>query len=282
MKRLLLTGLLVLVCVASASAAMIVRHFQAPRHDRYYIGMDKAFIGDPYDFSGVGGTGSAWATLVSDCFFLSATHAHPGIGSSVIFFEGNDLFGTSHTYTVAGGQQIGNTDLWVGWFGSAVDSNLARYPVLDLPLASDYFGLTQWNYGVNHRVGLNVTEGAGLFTVGPSTGFSFVADYDNNDTPSVGGDATFLQSGDSGAPTFNIVNGQLALIGIHWAISDIFPGTNEGELFIDSAVPAYISAINGVLAGKGQQLILAVPEPGMTVLLVISACGLGLVRRRRA
>jgi hypothetical protein len=202
------------------------------------------------------------------------------IGANVTFFEGDDLFGTSHTYTVVGGQQIGGTDLWVGWFAAAVDPDLARYPILDLPFSTDYFGLTQWNYGDSHRVGLNVTEDFDSITVGPSTGFVFVADYDNSDSPSVGGDETFLQGGDSGAPTFNIVDGKLALIGIHWAISDDFPGTDEGETFVDSAVPAYISAINDVLDDKGQQLTV-VPEPTSAALLLCGAIALAGVRRRR-
>jgi hypothetical protein len=279
MKRSLFVALFAFAFVAAAPATMVIRAFDAPRHERFYIGMDKAFIGDPYDFSGVGGNGSAWATLISDCYFISATHAHPSVGANVTFFETDDLFGASHTYTVMGGQQIGGTDLWVGWFAAAVDPDLARYPVLDLPFSTDYFGLTQWNYGVNHRVGLNVTEDFDAITVGPSTGSVFVADYDNSDTPSVGGDETFLQSGDSGAPTFNIIDGKLALIGIHWAISDDFPGTDEGELFIDSAVPAYISEINDVLDDKGQQLTL-VPEPASAALLLAGACCLALRRRR--
>ena len=280
MKTSLLAVCLLFPLVSSAPATMVVRSFQSLRHERFYTGMDKAFVGDPYDFSGVGqeSTGS-WATLISDCYFISATHLHPGPSSTVTFWETNSLAGTSHTYTVAGGQQIGGTDLWIGWFASAVDADLARYPILDLPNAADYFGLTQFNYGLTHRVGLNVTEGISLETVGPSTGLTFYADYDNSDSPSVGGDETFLQSGDSGAPTFNVVNGQLALIGIHWAITDNNPGTDEGELFIDSAVPAYIDDINDVLDDKGQTLTL-IPEPTSAALMLLGAAAMSGSRRR--
>ena len=278
MKKSLLTLCLLLPFAVSAPATMVVRSFQALRHERFYVGGDKAFVGDPYDFSGVGNSGGAWATLISDCYFISATHLHPGISANITFWETNDFSGASHSYTVVGGQQIGNTDLWVGWFGSAVDASLERYPILDAPLASDFFGLTQFNYGVNHRVGRNVTEDFGSITVGPSTGFVFAADYDNNDSPSVGGDETFLQGGDSGAPTFNVVDGRLALIGIHWAISDDFPGTDEGEQFVDSAVPAYITEVNAVLDDKGQALTV-IPEPAGAALLM---CGAGaLIGRRR-
>lgn len=281
MKRLLRACWLFFVFLASAPATMVIRDYEAPRHDRFYAGTDKAFIGDPYDWSGVGraSTGT-WATLVSDSYFISANHFHPTVGSNVTFWETNSLTDPSHTYAVTGGQQIGGTDLWVGWFGTAVSANIERYPVLDLTDPAAYLGLVQYNYGDNHRVGLNVTEDFGLVTVDSSTGLVWAADYDNHDTPTVGGDETFLQGGDSGAPTFNVAGGQLALIGIHWAISDEYTGTNEGELFIDSAVPAYISEINGVLANQGQELMV-IPEPSPEWLLcALLAVGAATTRRR--
>lgn len=279
MKKHLSASCLLLTLAASAHATMVIRNFQSQLHERFYAGNDKAFIGDPYDFSGVG-SGSGWATLISDCFFISATHSHPAIGSSVIFWETNSLSDPTHTYTVAGGQQIGNTDLWVGWFASAVDASIARYPVLDLPAAEDYYTFPQFNYGVNNRVGRNVSDDFGLLTAGPSTGLVFESDYDSSDTPSVGGDETFLQGGDSGAPSFGVAGGGLALVGIHWAISDEFPGTDEGEVFVDSAVPAYIDEINAVLDDKGQSLAL-VPEPSSALLVFGSGAVLLGVRRRR-
>lgn len=280
MKKHLSASCLLLALAASAHATMAVRNFQSQLHERFYSGNDKAFIGDPYDFSGVGSGGGQWATLISDCFFISATHFHPAISSSVTFWETNSLSDPSHTYTVAGGQQIGNTDLWVGWFAAAVDASIARYPVLDLPSAANYYTFPQFNYGVASRVGRNVSDDFGLLTVGPSTGLVFVSDYDNSDTPSVGGDETFLHTGDSGAPSFGVANGGLALMGIHWATSDDFPGTDEGEIFVDSAVPAYIDEIDGVLDDKGQSLAL-VPEPSSAMLIFGSCAGWLGARRRR-
>jgi hypothetical protein len=265
----------------SAPATMIVRSFQALRHERFYSGNDKAFIGDPYDFSGVGqGTSGQWATLISDCFFISATHSHPGIGTNVTFWETNSLSGPSHTYSVMGGQQILGTDLWVGFFAAAVDASLARYPILDLPSASDYLGLTAFNYGVNHRVGLNILEDVQFVGPGFPNEIGFIYDYDNSDTPSLGGDETFLQGGDSGGPSFSVVSGLLALTGIHSGITDNVPGTNEGELFVDGAVPAYIDEINDVLDDKGQSLTL-IPEPATGALLLFGSL-LAASRRGRA
>jgi hypothetical protein len=265
-------GWCILLLFSVSAPAISLRDFEALRHERYYFGTDKAFIGDPFDFSGVGTNGEMWATLISDFFFISATHYYPGTNSEVVFHEGNSLDGASHSYTVAGGQPIGSTDLWIGWFDTAVDASIARYPVLDLPMESDYIGLTAFNYGLGNRVGLNVLEDVQFVSPGFPNSVVFLYDYDGDDTPSVDGDETFLEGGDSGAPTFSVWSGKLALTGIHAGID--FP------VFADSAVPAYIDEINTVLAGKGQQLRL-VPEPSQALLLAGGLSILAVTTPRR-
>ena len=43
------------------------------RNDRFYAGADKAFIGQPYDWSGVGlSSNGSWATMISPTYFVSA------------------------------------------------------------------------------------------------------------------------------------------------------------------------------------------------------------------
>ena len=281
MKQSLLTLGFITAFALAASGNTVIRNYQPMRHDRFYTGNDKAFVGDPYDFSGVGFTGTYWATLISDCYFISATHHHAALNDSVTFWETNNQSGPSHTYSVLGGQQIGGTDLWVGWLNTAVDSSIARYSVLDLPTYPDYSGLTLYNYGLTHRVGRNVLDDYGFLTVAPSTGFVMGYDYDNNDTPSVGGDETFLQGGDSGAPSFTVFDGKLTALGIHWAITDAFPGTDEGESSYDTFVPTYIGALNGVLADKGQS-VSVVPEPSAALFVLLGATGLACRHRRRS
>lgn len=282
MKQKLLTLGFIAALSLVASGDMVVRSYQPLRHDRFYTGMDKAFVGNPYDFSGVGFTGTHWATLISDSYFISATHFHAAINASVTFWEANDQSGPSHTYTVAGGQQIGGTDLWVGRLNTAaVHPSIARYSVLDLPTAAEYLGLTLYNYGLTHRVGRNVSDAlVPSVTVGPSTGDTMWYDYNNIDTPSVGGDETFVQVGDSGAPSFTVFDGKITALGIHWAITDSFPGTNEGEYSIDTFVPSYITALNAVLNPQGQS-VSVVPEPSAALFIFIGATGLALRHRRR-
>ena len=109
---------LVLSLPGVARADMLIRAHEAQRHDRFYAGADKAFLGQAFDWSGVGKAGGRWVTMVSPSYFLSAAHYAPSAGSVVTFYEGNDG-STPHTYTVAaGGQQITvngvKTDLWLG------------------------------------------------------------------------------------------------------------------------------------------------------------------------
>jgi len=247
LPSLLIAAMLLLA--TSVHGEMIVRNYSPARHDRFYSGSDKGFVGARYDFSGVGhGNRGHWATLVSDNCFLSAYHRHPVPGEQVKFWSSNVLAGPSFTYTVTGGQRVGRTDIWAGWFEKPVDPSISRYPVLVLRAVKSYISLSLLNYGMNHRVGRNVLDSLVWFKYGGSTGLSVLYDYDNNDDPSVGGDETWLMGGDSGAPSFAVFNSELTLIGIHWAI------TNKTASSIDTFIPAYFNEINKLLAPKGQKL----------------------------
>ncbi|MGB0744074.1 MAG: hypothetical protein ACPGSB_06070 [Opitutales bacterium] len=264
----------------SVQAAMVIRDYDPARHDRFYSGVDKAFIADDYDLSGVGRSGEHWATMISDSYFLSANHYHPGVGSSVTFWESNNFAGPNHSYTVASGQRVGSTDLWVGRLAATAAASIARYAIPVFPSEISYLGQTLYNYGKDHRVGRNVSDGIVTISTGGSTGRTLVYDYDNNDVPSVGGDETFLQGGDSGSSTFIARDSELFLTGIHWAITNEFPGF-EGEFSVDSFVPRYINDINALLANGGESLSLhLIPEPSAILPAALFITAL-MCRRRR-
>jgi hypothetical protein len=246
----ILTALLLLMPSASRGE-MIVRDYYPARHYRFYDGIGKDFVGNAYNFSGVGFSSSGrWGTLLTDNAFLSANHRHPLVGEKLTFWPSNELTGKSYAYTVTGGARIGTTDLWVGWFDKTVivDQSIERYPVLLMPFLKRYLGLELYNYGMRHRVGRNVLDVIAPYSYGGSTGITAGYDYDNNDTPSVGGDETYLQVGDSGAPSFAVVHSRLTLIGIHWSI------TRNPDSSIDTFVPEYFDEINKILATRGQTL----------------------------
>ncbi len=112
--------------------------------------------------------------------------------------------------------------------------------------------------------------------LGASTGDVYIYDYDSP-TGGVGDAEAKVQGGDSGAPTFMIVNGRPVLLGFHWfAFTGEFSDTTAGGSG-DTATARYITALNQAMVG--QQLITVVPEPGSLALVVLPM--LGLWGRRR-
>ena len=280
MKSLLTSLIIALIALSPAvgCGTMTIRTYSAPRHNRFYTGSDKNFIGAAYNFSGVGQFSSGhWATLLSDNYFITAAHYGPAINEQVTFYATNSRSGNSFTYTVASLTRIKTssgelTDIMIGRLNTAVDSSITRYPILELPNQSDYLGKIIYNYGVQDIVGRNVIDRINDSSDGSSFNKVLWYDYDGNDTPSVGGDETVLQYYDSGAPSFIATSSGLALVGIHW-LSD------RATISGDSFIPAYVSNIDAVLKANGQALMV-VPEPSAQCYALIISCVLWLMRRR--
>ena len=80
-------------------------------------------------------------------------------------------------------------------------------------------------------------------------------------TGSIGQDETYLQPGDSGGPSFAVVNGQLALLGEHYDISGYGNPNSDGSSWSgDGFLPYYVSTIDSMLPAN-QQIAVVVPEP---------------------
>lgn len=267
----------VVAVLATARADMTVRAYDAARHDRYYSGADKAFLGNGLDWSGVGRTaGGRWGTMISPSYFLTAYHYQP---SGTLTFYETDSTALSHDYSIASLSRIGTTDLCLGRLATPLDpaDNIAYYPILTAATLGEFLGRILYNVGQPFRVGSNEIDDFQFVSAGGSTTLSMLYDYDNNDIPGVGGDETLLAEGDSGGPSFVTVDGQLGLGGIHWFIYDDGAGHILGSG--DSFVPAYASVIATAMSGESPTLML-VPEPG-TWLLCLGGTGLLLRRRRR-
>ena len=239
-------------------------------------------IGTPYDWSGVGRTsGGQWATMVSANYFISATHAAPAIGQTITFYGNNNLAGPQQVVTITGGQQILGTDLWLGT-GIGTATNFATYSIA---APGDLTGSTVFMVGVGGsgmRLGRNTVEGylSGFShpKLGASVTDTVIYDYDEP-VGGVGPDEAKVESGDSGAPTFVIVNNKPVLLGIHWFQYSGGDFTNASSGSGDSLVPQYVSAIN-LSMGVQQLVITAVPEPGSLALLGLP-CVVCLYRRLR-
>jgi hypothetical protein len=290
-------GLVTLVCGHVALADMYLQgvggdHSMAATNDRFYTGADKAFIGTGLDFSGVGGN-SPWATMISPQYFITAYH-YPSNGfSSLTFYEGNTTSSGAHTYAVDSSFHFATSyngspsDVYLGRLAAPIPAadHIAYYPVLTLPSYSDYAGLTIYTYGVPNCVGKNVITSVGPYA---EAGENEIGMFYNYDVPGVGASESYLMGGDSGGPSFAVVNGKLALLGEHfsnWGTSglpgapgNVWPTAGDGSWWsVDGFLPAYIDQLD---ANMGGQSITTIPEPATLSLLLLGA--IGLVRTRRA
>jgi hypothetical protein len=271
----------------TALAAMYISGNDPPNPERYYRYEPRTdptlFVGYGLDFSGVS-NGGPWATMISPQYFITARHAPATSSSTLTFHEGNDLSSGVHQYNVdqsfsfvplyVNGQPA---DVCMGRLAAPIPAtdHIAYYPVLGLPNLSDYVGMTIYNYGAPNYVGRNVISKiepyAEIGEDGPGMFFNY-------DVPGVGPDETYLIVGDSGAPSFAVVDGKLALLGEHFSTSgtngslpggDDFgpPKSGDGSWWsVDGFIPAYIDQLNSHLPAD-QQVTVVVPEPGALVLL---------------
>jgi hypothetical protein len=241
-------SVLAIACIAAfqstqVALALDVYGYAPERHDRFYQSVNpgdpaKAFIGDTpqapstLDFSGVGrhvdsGQYTEWAVMISDTYYLTCGHAGPPTNSTVEFFQGNDLSGTSWSGTVAkevvfatgDAAELTPHDLVIGQLTQTPPSWVRRYPLLSRQEATNYLsyinpdiyvvGHTEAQTGntvYNMRVGQNDID-----QLNP---LSFGWTYNTNGS-GLGADEAQTVGGDSGGPSFALIGKNLALAGIH-------------------------------------------------------------------
>ena len=231
--------------------AIDIQGHTATENDRF--ANDPAFIGRAYDWTGVGrattgisGKGGHWATMISSNVFLSANHYHPGTRTSLYFYPDDNAGSSPVVRTIAGGQRVGTSDLWVGTIDQALPNTINYYnwanQVLNTSLSASSIiadenaltaGITATatGYGSDPRtsmaVGRNIidefilslnvdgTTAPALRTLNDLSGDSNQVTYESQ-----------LASGDSGGPLFIEVGGELQLVGINWAIGQVDINTN--------------------------------------------------------
>ena len=270
MKKICL-AMLVFAAVAVCRADLLLNTLEPNRQDRFYVGPDKNFLGQPFDWSGVGQTNSGtWATMISPSYFLSAAHYHPATGEVLTFYQGNDPAGPSHQYTVSSWSYQSNydgvpSDLWLGKLETPIPASdhINYYPVPLLTNLNDYVGQMIYVNGKPNRVGRDIIDRivAAQEPDPPATPTKNTVsmEFDYNTTSGLGADECYLISGDSGGPSFIDVNGQLALAGIHY-----YNGGTPGSGYInpisgDSFVPFYLDQIMANLAGESVTTTLLQP-----------------------
>lgn len=290
-KSTLLT--LIFTFTQSAYGVLALQSYEADKHARF--NNHASFIGIAQDWSGVArASNGRWVTMISSTYFVSAHHAAPGTGNSVVFHEDNDASGTTISRTVSSVTRIGTTDIVIGRLNSAPGPTIAIYDIAANTTnqanfsSSAYSSQTAFIVGLDSsgsgttqfRVGRNVLDGfADDIEVAPSINDAIIFD-DNRGTPeSLGADEAYLQGGDSGAPVFVTSGTDLVLTGVNW-----FNGFYDEEpsqlLSGASFLPNYISEIETIVNAGGESLTLvSVPEPSTMTLLALS--GALLLHRRR-
>jgi hypothetical protein len=211
-------------------------------NDRFYTGAGADFIGQGYDWSGVGENQCGqWATMISPSYFISANHYHPGPGDTLTFHLDNDPNGPTYTTGIASGILIpGTVDLYLGKLTSPIPASedIATYPIWVLPNLSAYANQNMFVYGTPNKVGQNVISYASASQVY----YTFSA------TGGDGPNEAYLMSGDSGAPSFGYSNGQLAVLGVHWTNSGSTP--YDGATCSDTNVSNYVAALQANMVGE--------------------------------
>ena len=281
----------------TATAALSIDNFTAATNDRFANAA--AFVAAADDLSGIGRDASGrWATLIGANIFLSATHHHPTVGATITFFPGNDPAAPPVARTVAGGQQLSGSDLWIGHFETAVPPSIAWYPFADVPIetvqdfydnyANDYAYMagispTATGYGASNltdmAVGQNRLEGFLWDVTAGSTG-DVLALVQNEPGDVVYGYTyetceALLQSGDSGSPLLLPTTGGLQMAGTAWAISNV-----EIAAGVLRPLSIYTYTGNYATAIDGYRDVYLVPEPSTAgVLLCLQL--LALLSRRR-
>lgn len=259
--RLLGAAVWAFVFPLSGLAALYIQDYDPLRHERFCDSDGAAFIGEGYDFSGVGRTStSRWVTMISPTYFVSAGHYFPQPGTTVTFYEGNEKSEEfAHRYVVD------DFTMTMYWNGETSDLKVGKlvvpegqseailpqdgitsYPVVS-PDDFAYFGAELFVYGRTDRVGTNnVSKICPLDNCNSANRciteimeFLFTPDVENGQ----GADEAYVMSGDSGGPSFVVIDGELALAGIHYYNygSTPIPGYASG----DSFVPAYLDQLTG-------------------------------------
>lgn len=290
------TLLLVFALIAPSmpcGAATSISNFTAAANDRF--ANLSSFFASGSDFSGVGRSADGrWVTMISSNVFISATHYHPADGSSVTFHPGNST-ASPVTRVISGSQQIGTTDLWVGFLDSSVGptikvynrvtgpyatSGLAGAPVVMSGLSPTTTGYGASNF-TNQTVGTNQVEffqanqvvdgetGDAIFTIenqGPGRDFGYT------NTPY----EAQLAIGDSGAPLFQQSGTNFILAGINWATGVVDIDTTTAIANRNVSVYSYVGTSNAIIDSYVASH--PVPEPSALYSLLL---GIGLVLRRK-
>ena len=125
--------------------------------------------------------------------------------------------------------------MYLGWLTQAIPSSRTSNIIRSshCPTTAAYVGTQIYNYGSSNLVGTNVISSIQTYSEIGETMSGMFFNYDLSSA-----DSTYLIGGDSGGPSFAVVNGQLALLGEHFSTW----GTCGNRMPPAAAIPKALAA----------------------------------------
>ncbi len=251
---------LLLIALTLPAQGLFVRGYNATDHDRFTNFpanpvMNPGFIYDASKFTGVGyitsgGDGRQY-TLVTPRHVVCTTHNKPNPGQQLRFVDANGTVITRAfvTVTVISHPSTGTSDLTLCTLDAPLPSTVGTFPYLNLPNEAAYIGeeITVHGFfakgGRGSIAGFDDVEGGGFFDE------SRLFRFDYNTVFGGANDCHFVE-GDSGSPSFAMVGGRPALVGVHTTMVTVGPIISNYDTF----VPHYIAQINAQLQPAGYRM----------------------------
>jgi hypothetical protein len=242
---------------------MQIRNDVPARHDRFTGALatpawnDNAWF-DSRKFSGVG-----WArddvpynrqfALVSPLHIVCANHYKPNLGTVMRFLnsDGVTVDRSVSTVTPIKNDLNQDSDLALATLSSPLlaSDKVAPFPYLNLAGETAYLGTPLTVFGWQTKAAKGVISEfrdlvATIVNKTRVAGFDYVILTGDPDD-------CYLEIGDSGSPSFAMVGGYPALVGIHLNVEeDSIKRTSE-----DTFIPHYISQLNAAMAADGYHMI---------------------------
>lgn len=246
--------------LALPAQGLFVRGYNATDHDRF-TGfkanpvMNPGFIYDASKYTGVGyitsgGDGRQY-TLITPRHVVCTTHNKPDPGQQLRFVDalGAVVTRTFATVTVITHPSTGTSDLTLCTLDAPLPSTVSTFPYLNLANETAYLGQEIMVHGFFAKGGRGSIAGFDDVSAIPLFDESRLFRFDY-DTVSGGPNDCHFETGDSGSPSFVLVGGQPALVGVHTTVLTVGSTISNYDTF----VPHYVAEVDAQLLGAGYRM----------------------------
>lgn len=294
-----------LLAATQAKAEIIIAGYSDATNDRF--SNSTSFLLNGFDLSGVGQAANGlWATAISPQVVVTAAHFLPRAGGPFYFYPGNDPTVAPVERRIYRGMKLqsaaGTSDLYLGWLSEPLPESIGHFNFATEQLLADamgdpqpvedagsFQGLNAYNFGRSpydvdndpnrsrrnwQAVGRNRITGysENVPFMGNEDNDAILFEQDAEGTANFVPYETLLAGGDSGAPMFVDVGGELLLLGTNAFIY-------EDGAFATGGIGSGINYI-----GNGEEFVNAfitgVPEPSSAA-CALWGCFLVAARRRQ-